>query len=177
MSVFIHVLVVTARDVLLIRRDVDLGAGRDRDVRIADRVASSDLRALGVKGNGNRTTALDLLSLAGVVDDGLVVLVRPVGEVHANDIEAGLAELVDGLDRVRLGANGADDGGPTVVLGGLEFGVELGEPRNLGGAGAEVVKSGRHVESRRRGKVVRMVRGDSACEKERKMARAERRFC
>ena len=115
---------------------------------------------------------MDLLSLAGVVNDGLVVFVRAVGEVHANDIKTGLAELVDGHDRVGLGANGADDGGPTVVPGGLEFGVELGEPGNLGGAGAEVVKSGRHLESRKRDEVVRMVgmvRGSSTCEKERKV--------
>jgi hypothetical protein len=41
----------------------------------------------GVKSNGNRTSGLDSLGLPGVVDDRLVVLIRAVREVHANDVE------------------------------------------------------------------------------------------
>lgn len=141
----IHVLVIAGIHVLLIGGDVDLGAGGDGDVGIVNRVSGSDLRALGIKSNGNGATKLGLLGLASIVNDGLVVFVGAVGEVHTNDIETSLAELVDGCDRVGLGANGADDGGSTIVLGGLDLSVELREPRNLGGAGAEVVKSGRHV--------------------------------
>jgi hypothetical protein len=59
---------------LLIGRDVELRAGLDRDVLVADGVTRADLRALGVEGNGERATGLDARSFAGVVDDGLVVL-------------------------------------------------------------------------------------------------------
>jgi hypothetical protein len=48
-----------------------------------------------------------------------------MGEVHANDIETSRAELVDGLDRVRFGANCADDGSSAVVLGRLKLKVTL----------------------------------------------------
>lgn len=144
----VHVLVIATCNILLIRGDVDLGAGRDRDVCIANGIASSDFRAFSIKGNGNWTAALDLLSLASIVNHRLVVFVGAVGEVHANNIETGLAELVNGRNRVGLRPNGADDRGTTIVLGWLEFGVELGQPRNLSGAGAEVVKSCCHFESK-----------------------------
>lgn len=54
-----------------------------------------------------------------------------MGEVHADHIETSSAQLVDGLDAVGLGANGADDGGSAVVLLGLVGGVEGGKPGNL----------------------------------------------
>lgn len=76
-------------------------------------------------------TGLDLLSGAGVVNDGLVVLVRAVGEVHADDVETGITQTVDGLDRVGLGANGADNGGTAVVARGSVCGVQRGKPRDL----------------------------------------------
>lgn len=41
----------------------------------------------GVKSNGKGTAGLDLLGLTGVVDDGLVVLIRAVREVHADNVE------------------------------------------------------------------------------------------
>jgi hypothetical protein len=44
-----------------------------------------------------------------------------MGEVHANNVEASSAELVDGLDRVCLGPDGADNGGSAVVLCRLEL--------------------------------------------------------
>lgn len=53
---------------------------------------------------------------------------KTYGEVHANNVETGLAEGVDGLNRVGLGADGADDGRAAVVLLGLVGGVEVGEP-------------------------------------------------
>jgi hypothetical protein len=47
--------------------------------------------AYGVKSNSNGTARLGLLGLTGVVNDRLVVLVRAVGEVHANNVETGFA--------------------------------------------------------------------------------------
>ena len=62
-----------------------------------------------------------------------------MGEVHANDVKTGGAQLVDGLDGVGLGANSADDGGPTQVpLGGVG-GVKVSEPFDLATCG-EVVE-------------------------------------
>ena len=61
-----------------------------------------------------------------------MVLVAAMGEVHANDIETSGAELVDGLDGVGLGSNGADDGGSTEVSCWLVLGVQLRKPLDLG---------------------------------------------
>ena len=52
-------------------------------------------------------------------------------EVHANDIKTSLTQDVDLLHRVRLGPDGADDGGATVSFGGAVFGVERGGPFQL----------------------------------------------
>jgi hypothetical protein len=41
----------------------------------------------GVKSNGKGTALLSLLGLTGVVDDRLVVLIRAVREVHADNVE------------------------------------------------------------------------------------------
>lgn len=60
-----------------------------------------------------------------------MVLVGAVGEVHAHDVKTGQAQLVDGLDRVGLGANGADDGGAAQVALGLVGSVERGQPGDL----------------------------------------------
>jgi hypothetical protein len=100
----VHVLGVGGSGVLLVGGDVELGAGSDGDVLIVGGVASADLRALGVEGDGNGTASLGALSLAGVVDDGLVVLVAAVREVHADNVHAGGAEHVHLLGRVGLGA-------------------------------------------------------------------------
>lgn len=51
-----------------------------------------------------------------------------MGEVHADNVETGIAQLVDGLDRVGLGANGADDGRAAVVVLRAVGGVERGKP-------------------------------------------------
>jgi hypothetical protein len=141
----LHVLVVAGSSILLIGGDVDLGTGRDGDISITGGVTGSDLWTLGVKGDGDLTTGLNSLGLTGVVNDGLVVLVGAVGEVHADNVQTRLAELVDGLNGVGLWANGADDGSTAVVLGWLELGVELGEPLNLGLAGVEVFESSSHL--------------------------------
>lgn len=78
-------------------------------------------------------------------------MVGASGISHSDNVQAGIPELVDSLDGVRLGADGADlqtashqlrfswhqrltcgsvsyDGGSAVVLGGLVGGVKLGEP-------------------------------------------------
>lgn len=75
-----------------------------------------------------------------------VVLVATVGEVHANDVETSIAELVDGLDRVGLGTNGADDGSATELASGLELSVELSEPLNLAAEAEMVKRSSGHCE-------------------------------
>ena len=70
----LHVLIVTSGGIGFISGDVELSASLDGDISIADRVTGTDLRALGVKGNGEGTASLDTGSLTGVVDNRLVVL-------------------------------------------------------------------------------------------------------
>ncbi|KAI6755395.1 hypothetical protein HG531_004501 [Fusarium graminearum] len=74
---------------------------------------SSDLGTLGVEGNGDVAASVGGLGLTSMVNDGLVT---------------GISELVDGLDRVGLGANGADDGRAAVVALRSESGVEGSKP-------------------------------------------------
>jgi hypothetical protein len=74
-SRYSHVLIVAACRILVISGNVELCSRRDGDVLVVGSVAGSDLRALGVQGNGDLTALLDLLSLAGMVDHGLVVFV------------------------------------------------------------------------------------------------------
>lgn len=57
-------------------------------VSIAVRM-SLERPAYGVKSNGDGAARLESLSLAGVVDNRLVVLVGTVGEVHADNVKAG----------------------------------------------------------------------------------------
>ena len=59
-----------------------------------------------------------------------MVFVAAMGEVHPHHVEASITKLVDGLNRVGLGADGADDGSPTQVASGLEFSVERRQPVN-----------------------------------------------
>jgi hypothetical protein len=79
-----------------------------------------------------------------------VILVAAVGKVHAHNIEASLTEFVDGLDRVRLGANRADDGSPTEVTRGLESSIELGKPVDSAAELKVIEGGGRHLDSTRR---------------------------
>lgn len=51
-----------------------------------------------------------------------------MGKVHADNVETRIPELVDGLNRVGLGADCADDGGAAVVALGSESSVERGKP-------------------------------------------------
>jgi hypothetical protein len=74
-----------------------------------------------------------------MVDNGLVVLVGAMGEVHANYIETNFTEGVDLLSGVCLGADGTDDGGSPVLLCRCVLSVELAEPLDPGPAGVEVV--------------------------------------
>lgn len=83
----LHVLVIAGVGICLVGGDVEHGAFLDGNILIPGSVARADFGALGVEGNGERATFLDFGGFAGMVDDGLVVLVRAVGEVHADDIE------------------------------------------------------------------------------------------
>lgn len=64
-------------------------------------------------------------------------------KVHADDVETGIAESVDGLDGVGLGTNGADDGGTAEVVLRSVGSVEASEPSKLTTADVEVILSGR----------------------------------
>ena len=142
----LHVLVVALGGVGIVGGDVEDIAGADGNVLVAGGVTSADLGALGVEGNGERAAGLGGLGLARVVNDRLVVLVCAVGEVHAHDVEASLAEGVDLLGGVGLGANGADDGGAAVLARGSILSVELRQPFDPRAAGIEVVERVRHCE-------------------------------
>lgn len=102
----LHGLIVASGGIGLIGGNGDLGAHLDWVVLVIDGVTGTDLRALRVEGNGQRAAGLDASSLAGIVDNGLVVLksrvndclhsmfgfpttnlICAVGEVHANNIE------------------------------------------------------------------------------------------
>lgn len=60
--------------ILIIGGHEELLASRERDILVVGGVTSTDLRALGIKSNSERTAGHDLLSLTGIVDDALVVL-------------------------------------------------------------------------------------------------------
>ena len=102
----LHVLGVRGSGILLVGGDVDLVTGTDGVVLVTNSVAGSDLGTFlrsvsivdhcsfseltyGVKSDGKGTARLGLLGLTSVVNDGLVVLVRSVGEVHADHVKAG----------------------------------------------------------------------------------------
>lgn len=129
-----HVLVITGSLVLLISRDVDLRTSADGDVLVALGVTSSDLGALGVERNSYGSARLLTLGLASIVNDGLVVFVLSVGEVHADNIETSITKHLNLLNRVGLGANGTDDRCTAMVLRGLVLGVQGGKPLDLGGS-------------------------------------------
>ena len=67
----LHVLRIAGLLKLLVGREVHDGAGLNGDIDIVLGVTGPDLRALGVQGNGDLAALLDLLGLAGIVDDGL----------------------------------------------------------------------------------------------------------
>ncbi len=73
-----------------------------------------------------------------------VVFIAAMGEVHAHNVQARLAQLVNGLDGVGLGANGADDGGPAQVALRLVGRVKLCQPFDLAPEGEMVESRGRH---------------------------------
>ena len=145
-----HVVCVAALGVLLVSGDVHKLACRNREVFVVLGIASADLRALGVEGNGKGAPRLGGEDGAGVVNDGLVIVVGTMREVHANNVEAGIAEGADGLDGIGLGANGADDGGTAVVTLRSVGGVEGGQPSDasanlemvLGRGGHDAVRAG-----------------------------------
>lgn len=62
-------------------------AGRDGNISVVFHQSSSNFWSLGVEGNGDGTARGELGSGgSGIVNDGLVVLVGSVGEVHADYI-------------------------------------------------------------------------------------------
>lgn len=75
-----------------------------------------------------------------------MILVAAVGEVHANNVKTSIAELVDGLDGVGLGADGADDGSAAELASGLELSVELRKPLNLASEAEMVKRSSGHCK-------------------------------
>lgn len=83
-----------------------------------------------------------------------MVLVRAVGEVHANDIETCLAEGIDLLSGVGLGSNCADNGGAAVLFLGVVLGVELREPLDTRATSVQVVESVGHYVCCGAGKAV-----------------------
>lgn len=123
----------------VVGRNVELVAGVDGGVLAIDHEAGAHLRALGVERDGQRTTGVFGLDLAGVVDDRLEVLVGAVGGIQTDDVHAGVAEGLERRDIVALGADGADDrglAGVGVGVGLLEGeGVQVGDPLDLGHAG------------------------------------------
>lgn len=124
----LHVLRVAGSLVLVIGCDVQNGTGGEWQIGVILCVTSSDLGTLGVQSNGYLTTGLGLLGGPGIVNDGLVVFVLAVREVHADNVKAGGSQLVDSLDRVRLGSNCADDGCSSEVLLGGVCCVETSQP-------------------------------------------------
>lgn len=65
----LHVLIVTGSGICLIGGDVDFSAQADGIVLVANSVTGTDLRTLGVKGNGQRTAGLDTCGFTSIVDD------------------------------------------------------------------------------------------------------------
>ena len=105
-STSLHVLFIASSGVFFVSGYVDLMALGNWNVCISDCVTCANLRAFlldmlapstallyrdcvsyCIKSNGQRTAGHLALGLSRMVDDRLVVLVCPVGEVHAYDIE------------------------------------------------------------------------------------------
>jgi hypothetical protein len=150
----LHVLSVTSGGILVVGGDVENGTSGEGQVLIALGVTGSDFGALGIQGDSNLATSLGFFSGASIVNDRLVIFVGAVGEVHAHNIKTGSSELVDGLDRVCLGTNSADDRSSSQVLLGGVGGVERGQPLDAAIVG-HVVGGGR---GHRHGTLVRHVR-------------------
>lgn len=79
-----------------------------------------------------------------------MILIAAVGKVHAHNIETRFAELVDGLNRVRLGTDCANDGSTTEVARGLESSIKLGKPVDSAAELKMIKGRGRHPDSTRR---------------------------
>lgn len=71
----LHVLIVTGGSIGIVGGNVQLVADLDGNIRIANGVTSTNLRALGVKSDGQGTASLNASSLTSVIDDRLVVLI------------------------------------------------------------------------------------------------------
>ena len=105
----LHVLVIAGSGVLVVGGYIDLMARGNGNVFISNGVTCADLgtflshtSALSshflnevgfsycIKGNGQRPTWHLALGFSGMVDDGLVVLICSMGEIHAYDVETSL---------------------------------------------------------------------------------------
>jgi hypothetical protein len=71
-----------------------------------------------------------------------------MGEVHADNIEANFAEVVDPLNRVCLWSNCTDDRGTAIVSGRSILGIELGKPLNSSSSSVQMVQCVGHVDTR-----------------------------
>lgn len=88
-----HDLVVTLVLVLGVGGEEHDVAGLDVPVLLVLGDTGSDLGTLGVKSNGQGSALELLLGLSGVLNDGLVVLVRTVREVHSDNVESGWVSM------------------------------------------------------------------------------------
>ena len=105
----LHILVIAGSGVLLVGGYIDLMALGNGNVCISNGVTCTNLRTFlshtsvpssdslngvifsyCIKGNGQRTAWHLALGFSGMVDDGLVVFVCSMGEVHAYDVETSL---------------------------------------------------------------------------------------
>ncbi len=136
---------VASLGVLLIGGEGDLVSGLDWQVLITDGVTGANLRSLGIQGNCELATLHDLLGLASVVDDGLMVCMVTVGAVHANNVHSTLAESVEGLDIVGLWSDCSDDGSTAEILWHLLLSIETSSKLQLGLV-LHVVKRGNHLD-------------------------------
>lgn len=73
-----HVVRVASGGVLVVGGEVEDLAGGEGQVGVVLGLTGADLGALGVEGDGDLTAGLGLFGGAGVVNDGLVILVAAV---------------------------------------------------------------------------------------------------
>jgi len=103
--------------VLVVRGNDELMTRFDRDIFSALHQTSANLWAFSIQGDRDRASGVSGDHLPGVVDDALMVVIRAVGEVHANDIDARAPQCSELFDGVCVGPDRRDDGGLAKVLG------------------------------------------------------------
>lgn len=108
------------------------------------RVAGSNFRTFGVKGNSNGAAGFGSGRSAGIVNDRLMIVIGTVREVHADNVETSISKIADCFDAVGLWANGANDGRATIVALGFVGSVERGKPSDPASDLKVVLGSGGH---------------------------------